>query len=264
MGLRSKQNRQGTLVSGLQWMAGCAVLLGLWQGAVWALDIAPFTLPSPWRIGARLSEDAGLLAHHGLITLTEIVVGLIAGTLAGIATALVMAVSRFGEKLIWPLVVITQALPVFAIAPLLVQWFGFGMASKIVMAGLIIYFPVASATYDGLTRTDSDLLDLGKLWGGSRFDLLRYIRFPAALPSIASGVRIAAAIAPIGAVVGEWVGSSAGLGYLMLHANARLQTDLVFAALAVLAAIALFTRFLAGRVTRRLVFWAPEHDLHRL
>ncbi|MCC0057285.1 MAG: ABC transporter permease [Rhodobiaceae bacterium] len=249
-------------VARLQWVLPLLVLIALWEAAVRVLGIAPYMLPAPSRVAARLYEDAGLLFHHGFITAFEIVLGLAVGIVAGVATATLMAITRLAERLAWPLVVATQALPVFAIAPLLVLWFGFGLGSKIVMAALIIFFPVVSATHDGLTRTDQGLIDIARLTQAPRLRVLWLLRLPAALPAMASGIRIAAAIAPIGAVVGEWVGASAGLGYLMLHANARLQTDLVFAALVILAFIAIGIRSLAGALTRRMIPWADERDIH--
>jgi len=167
-------------------------------------------------------------------------------------------------RVVLPVLVVTQALPVFAIAPLLVLWFGYGLASKVVMATLIIYFPVASGFFDGLRRTDQGLLDLADLYRSSALQRLRHFRLPAALPGLISGVRVAAAVAPIGAVVGEWVGSSAGLGFVMLHANARIQTDVMFAALFLLAAMAVALRLLVEVLTRDLVSWMPESNRQRI
>ena len=143
------------------------------------------------------------------------------------------------ERAFGPLLVASQALPVFAIAPLLVVWLGFGLASKVTMATLIIFFPVATNFLEGLRRTDPGLVDLSRLYRASPRQRLWLIRIPAALPNLAAGLRIAAAVAPIGAIVGEWVGSSPGLGLLILHANARTQTDTVFAALLVLAVMSI-------------------------
>jgi len=146
---------------------------------------------------------------------------------------------------------------VFAIAPLLVLWLGFGMASKIAMSVLIIYFPVTAAFYDGLRRTPSGWQDLAQVMGGSKWLILRHLQIPAALPALASGLRIATAVSPIGAIIGEWVGASSGLGYLMLQANARLQTDLMFAALITLSLFAVTLYLLIDHVLRRaLASWS--------
>jgi putative hydroxymethylpyrimidine transport system permease protein len=154
--------------------------------------------------------------------------------------------------------VISQAVPVFALAPLLVLWLGYGMASKVAMATLIIYFPVTTAFHDGLRRTDRGWLDLARTMNAGRWAVLRHVRIPAALPALASGLRVAAAVAPIGAIIGEWVGSSAGLGYLMLHANARMQIDVMFAALATLAFLAVALYFSVDELLRRALPWQPD------
>jgi putative hydroxymethylpyrimidine transport system permease protein len=169
-----------------------------------------------------------------------------------------MARAPLIERALGPLLVVAQALPVFAIAPLLVIWFGFGMGPKLVMSALIIFFPVATTFFEGLRRTDPGLLDLARLNHAREGDVLRLIRVPSALPSLAGGLRVAAAIAPLGAIVGEWVGSSSGLGLLMLHANARMQTDLVFAALVIVVALALALWALTGALLRRVVHWQPD------
>jgi len=235
-----------------------AGLLAVWQIAVTVLAVPAYILPTPTRIAAALAAQPAFLAHNALITGTEIVLGLIVGAALGCATALAASLFPAAGRVMLPVMVASQALPVFAIAPLLVIWFGFGLASKIVMATLIIFFPVASAFLDGLRRTDPGLLDLATIAGASRFDTLRLIRLPSALPGLASGLRVAAAVAPIGAVVGEWVGASAGLGFVMLQANARMQTDTLFAALVLLAAMALIIRAGVDLFARRLTPWVSE------
>jgi putative hydroxymethylpyrimidine transport system permease protein len=134
------------------------------------------------------------------------------------------------------------------------------MASKIAMAGLIIYFPVVTNFADGLARTDPDLLDVASISGASRLQTLHMVRLPAALPALGSGLKVAASVAPIGAVVGEWVGAAGGLGFIMLQANARSQTDRVFVALALLAAMALILRAVVDYAVARWLLWPPSRD----
>lgn len=234
------------------------VLLGLWEAAVRLMGVPAYILPGPIRIGTALWDNRAILAENAAITLGEMLLGLVCGAALGIGCALMMAASPAARRALRPVLLVAQALPVFAIAPLLVIWFGFGLASKIVMASLIIFFPVASAFHDGLARADQGLVDLGRLYGAGTAASLYHIRIPAGLPALASGLRVATAVSPIGAVVGEWVGSSAGLGYLMLYSNARMQTDMVFAALAILLAVALVLFALVDRALARLVPWAPE------
>ena len=168
-----------------------------------------------------------------------------------------MILSPLLKRWLLPVLVISQAIPVFALAPILVLWLGYGMASKVAMAVLIIYFPVTASFYAGMQRTDPDLLDLARIMGARPLAILRSIVIPSALPAFAAGVRVATAVAPIGAVVGEWVGSSGGLGFYMLHANARMQIDLMFAALTLLACVSLLLYFLIDRLLDRLIYWQP-------
>jgi putative hydroxymethylpyrimidine transport system permease protein len=233
-------------------------LMLVWEAAVRIFRPAPWIVPAPSSVFATLVEQRAYLGENALVTFSEIGIGLAIGGMLGSLVALLLIASAGARRWLLPLVVASQALPVFAIAPLLVIWLGYGLASKIAMATLIIFFPVASAFFDGLRRTDPALLDLAKLQGAGKLATLRLIRVPAALPGLASGLRVAAAAAPIGAVVGEWVGASAGLGYVMLHANARMQTDLVFAALAVLGVTAALLWFAVDAVLARLLPWSAE------
>jgi putative hydroxymethylpyrimidine transport system permease protein len=236
-------------------LAVVAAFLILWQLAISLFAPAPFLLPPPHQVLGALIENHAYLASNALITLHEMVAGLLIGSAAGVLFALLMANWRAAERLLMPMIVTTQTLPVFAVAPLLVIWFGYGLGSKIVMASLIIFFPVASAFFDGLRSVNQTWLDLSDVWGASRTQVLLKIKLPAALPSLASGLKLAATVAPIGAVVGEWAGASAGLGYVMLQANARMQTDLVFAVLLVLATTAFLLRAIVAALVDRAVFW---------
>jgi putative hydroxymethylpyrimidine transport system permease protein len=235
-----------------------AGLVALWQAVVWATAAKPWILPAPAAVAAAWIGNRGLILDHALLTLAEILLGLAAGTVLGGMSALTMAFFRPARRWLLPVLVISQAIPVFALAPILVLWLGYGMASKVAMATLIIYFPVTSAFYDGLRRTEPAWLDLAQTMDADRWATLRHVRLPAALPAFSSGLRVATAVAPIGAVVGEWVGSSAGLGHLMLHANARMQADVMFAALVTLAAMAVGLFFAVDGLLRRMLPWQPE------
>lgn len=236
-------------------------LLAAWQLLVSITGVARFILPDPLSVLTALYQRWPELMSHAGVTVTEILLGLFLGTLLGCISALVIAQYRGARLWVMPVLVVSQAIPVFALAPILVLWLGYGLASKVAMATLIIYFPVTVAFYDGLRRTEPGWLDLAQVMGGSRWRTLTRIRIPAALPALASGLRVAASVAPIGAIVGEWVGSSAGLGYLMLHANARLQVDVMFAALLVLAVFAVALYFTIDRSLRLLISWQPDKSL---
>lgn len=226
--------------------------LGLWQAVIWITGAPHFILPSPWRVAKVGFESRALIAEHALVTGTEVILGLLIGAILGALTAIQLAASPTLARLMLPLLVFTQAVPVFALAPILTLWFGYGMASKIVMAVLIIYFPVTSSFYDGLMRVTPALLDLAKTMGASNVQVMRRIKIPHALPSLASGLKLAAVYAPIGAVIGEWVGSSQGLGYLMLLANGRAKIDLMFASLIALAVLTVVLHRVVSGVADRL------------
>jgi putative hydroxymethylpyrimidine transport system permease protein len=238
-----------------------AGLLLAWQAAVLLTGAPAYILPSPAAVLRAGIANAGLLGAHAAVTAAEIAAGFLLGSALGSATAIGMARFAAVRRWVLPVVVASQAVPVFALAPVLVLWLGYGPTSKIAMAVLVIYFPVTAAFLDGLRRTEPGWLDLATVMGARGWATMRRIRIPAALPALGSGLRMAAAVAPIGAVIGEWVGSSAGLGYLMLQANARLKVDLMFAALAVLAAMGLFLFFAVDRAVRRAVPWVAESDL---
>ncbi|MGB0695113.1 MAG: ABC transporter permease [Rhodospirillaceae bacterium] len=234
------------------------ILLALWQFAHWASGGHRYLLPSPGQTFIVLFERPELLMRHAWVTFLEIILGLMLGTVLGAGAALAVDYSRALKRWLLPLLVVSQAIPVFAIAPVLVLWLGYGLASKVAMATLIIFFPVTAALLDGLRRTDPIWLDLARSMGASPRAILFQIRLPAALPALASGIRVAAAVAPIGAVVGEWVGSARGLGHLMLQANARMQVDVMFAALFVLAVFSVALYLSLDTLLRRLMPWQAD------
>ncbi len=206
--------------------------------AWWAItrftQLPPYMLPNPQAVAQALWSQSSYLFWNTLVTLAEILLGLFFGTLLGAVSALGIVFSPLLQRWLMPVLVLSQAVPVFALAPLLVLWLGFGMSSKVVMAVLVIFFPVTASFADGLRRTDLGWLDLARTMNASPWALMRHVRLPAGLPAFASGLRVATAVAPIGAIIGEWVGASAGLGYVMINANARIQTDVMFAALLIL------------------------------
>ena len=234
------------------------LLVLIWQGAIWLWAPPRYMLPAPADVVQALVRQRGFLLAQSLVTASEILIGLVSGAVFGIATALAVAAFPRTGRLIWPMVLVLQAFPVFVLAPLLVLWFGFGMTSKVVMTTIVIFFPVASAFADGLRHTDPFVLDAAALTPASHWQTLVHIRAPLALPGLISGLRVAAPLAPLGAVIGEWVGASAGLGFVMVQANARMQTDTVFAAMTILALITVFLRLAIDCLTAPLAHWARE------
>jgi putative hydroxymethylpyrimidine transport system permease protein len=233
-------------------------LLAAWEALVRATGVPSYILPPPSRVAVVMVERIDLLLEQAAWTAAEMVLGLALGLAIGGALAVVFAFSPGWRRWALPLVIVSQAIPVIALAPLLVLWLGYGMASKVAMAALVIFFPVVSTLYDGLRRTDPGWLDLARTMDATPRATLLQIRLPAALPAFASGARIAAAVAPIGAVIGEWVGASAGLGYLMTQQLARGQTPLAFAALVLLCLLGLGLYYAVDRAVRYLVPWQSQ------
>lgn len=240
---------------------GLVIFVGLiliwWASAVF-FKVPPYMLPTPPRVAEALWNGRGYLFQNTLITASEILLGLFFGLVLGAVLALVMVFSPLLQRWLMPVLVVSQSIPIFALAPILVLWFGFGISSKVIAATVVIFFPVAASFYDGLRRTETGWMELAQTMGASPYAQLRHVRLVAALPAFGSGLRVAAAVAPIGAVIGEWVGAAGGLGYVMLNANARMQTDACFAALFILSVMAVALYQVVDVVLRRILYWVPD------
>ncbi|MCE2399815.1 ABC transporter permease [Candidatus Poribacteria bacterium] len=215
------------------------VVLGIWEAIVFFKDTPHYILPPPSKIVVTLFTEHEQLLKHSLVTLQEMLFGFTLAISIGIPLAVLMFEFPVLERAFYPYVIGSQTVPVFAIAPLLVLWFGFGIASKVIMAAIIVFFAIVLNTLDGLKSTDPDTVNLFRILRANRWQILWKVRLPTALPFIFSGAKIGISISTIGAVIGEWVGSSAGLGYLMLYANGKLQISLVFSAIFCLAFLGL-------------------------
>ena len=220
-------------------LASISSIILIWQMGVWISSAPSYILPAPVDVILSFIDNWQLILEHTIVTVTEVLLGLFFGISLGFITALYLETSKKAVLFLRPVLIFSQAIPVFALAPLLTLWLGYGIISKVVMAILIIYFPVTSSFYDGLTKTPRSFLDLAQTMGSTKSRILYYIKIPAAIPSLFTGIRLAAVYAPIGATIGEWVGSSQGLGYLMLLANGRVKIDLMFASLLTLGFISI-------------------------
>lgn len=242
-------------------LALAAAALGAWElAARWdvladALSIEPFLVPSPSEIAAALWEDRALLAEDGWVTLQEIVLGFGVSLAAGLGFATLLHLSETMRRAFYPLLVASQTVPIIAIAPILVVWFGFGIGPILAIIALICFFPITVNTLDGLRAVDPDLIKLMRTLDASRARIFLRAEAPSALPYAFSGAKIAVAVAVIGAVFGEWSGSSAGLGHLMLQASAQLETARLFAAVVVLSAFAVGLFGLLTLLERRIAWW---------
>ena len=227
----------------------------LWQLVIFIFKLPPYILPTPKKVLLQLYNYRHVIFINALPTIYEATAGFILGSLIGIFAAVFVSYFQPARHWFLPILLISQALPTFVVAPLFVIWFGYGEISKIVTCILMLFFPVTSAFYDGINKTDPGFLDLAKTMNASKWQTLWQIKIPAALPALASGLRVAATFAPIGAIVGEWVGASHGLGFLMLNANARMQIDLMFAVLLIVIILTLLFYFSIDRILRKFIYW---------
>ncbi|OGO36441.1 MAG: ABC transporter permease [Chloroflexi bacterium RBG_16_57_11] len=234
----------------------------VWELVVYLRDLPPFILPPPSLVWSRLLQvlGDGTLLRHTLITLGEVLAGLVLGVC--VATGLGYAIAKWPavERLISPYVVASQSVPIVAIAPLLVIWFGPGMLSKVLICALIVFFPVLVNTVVGLHSVPEDLRDLMRSLQATRWQTFRLLEAPAALPVFLGGLRIGATLAVIGAVVGEFVGADRGLGFLINRARGQYDTALVFVALLALVVMALSLYGFVLLLERRLLSWR-ERDV---
>jgi putative hydroxymethylpyrimidine transport system permease protein len=231
------------------------LFLAIWEGFCRTTGIPAFLLPAPSRIAVTMAASGPLLLRHGFVTLWEIALGVTGAVAVAVPLALAMFALPGFERSLTPFLVTSQAVPVFALAPILVFWLGYGMASKVLVAGLVIFFPITVALLDGLKSCDPDLDDLFVLMGAPFAVRLRLLYLPQAMPWFLSGLRVGVTVSTIGAVIGEWVGAQEGLGYLMLQGNARLRTDLVFAAITVLSGMGLALWFGIGALENKFLAW---------
>jgi putative hydroxymethylpyrimidine transport system permease protein len=238
-----------------------ALLIGAWQlaassGALSSLlNIESFLVPSPAEIGESLWSNRSLLAENAWVTLREVLLGMGFALLVGLAFGVVLHFSGILRAATYPLLVASQTIPIIAIGPVLVVWFGYGIGPKLAIVALLCFFPITVNALDGLRSVDPEAVKMMRGLDASRWQTFRRLEAPTALPYAFTGTKIAVAVAFIGAVFGEWAGSSSGLGHLMLQDNAQLETARLFAAIVVLSAMAIALFGLVALAERRVVTW---------
>lgn len=245
-------------------LAVVVAAIGAWEiAARWellanALSLEPFLIPAPSDIVEALWSDRDLLAQDGWVTLQEVVLGFAISVVAGLAFATLLHLSETTRRAFYPLLVGSQTVPIIVIAPILVVWFGFGIGPKLAIIALICFFPITVNTLDGLRSVDPDLIKLMRTLDAGRLRTFVGAEAPSALPYAFSGAKIAVAVAVIGAVFGEWSGSTEGLGHLMLQASAQLETARLFAAVVVLSVFAIGLFALLTLLERRIAWWGTN------
>ncbi len=231
------------------------IILAVWESACRGLNVPDFILPPPSQILTVAVIQAPLLLPHAATTAMEVLVGILLSLMVAVPLAMIMFAHPTVENAIAPFLVASQAVPVFAIAPLLVIWLGYGIASKVLMAAVIIFFPITVSLLEGFKSCDAEFRILFQLMGAGFWKTMRLLYWPWALPHFFAGLKVGVSVATIGAVIGEWVGAQQGLGYLMIQANARLQVDLVFAAILWLSVMGLSLWIFVGFLERKVITW---------
>jgi putative hydroxymethylpyrimidine transport system permease protein len=232
-----------------------AAAVGLWELVVRAAHVADYLFPAPSAVALSLGSDRGLLAHATLVTVREIVLGYLLAIGLAFALAVVLHFSAALRRALLPILVLSQTVPTVLLAPILAILLGYGIEPKLVVVAIVCFFPIVVNAVDGLRSTDPELVRMMRTLYGTRLSIFRRVELPGALPAIFSGARVAATYAAVGAVFGEWAGSSAGLGFVILQAQPALATGRIFAAVLILSALALTLYALVTLAERLLVRW---------
>lgn len=230
-------------------------LLALWQVYVQVSQISPLFLPSPTAIVAALAQNWPIIYDNTVQTLLETVLGILLATLFGLTMAILLDVSNWMRRAIYPLLVISQTIPMIALAPLLILWIGYDIRSKLIVVIIYCFFPIAVAVADGLATVEPELINLLRSMRATRWQILWMVRLPAAMPSFFSGLRIAATYSVVGAIFGEYVGAEKGLGLYMQHAFNSFAIAQVFAAIVVTAVLSLLLFGLVSLIERIALPW---------
>lgn len=267
----TSRSEPGPTVAALRYLGGkaweylppfllLAFLLGVWEAWVRIFDTQPYVLPAPSRIWQAFLEMRGTLPEHIRTTVTESLLGLFFASVIGVALAAVIALVPLVRRVLYPILVASQTIPMVVLAPLLIVWFGFGMTPKVVVVALIGFFPIVVSTVDGLTNADREMVGLVRSMGARRLTVLRYVLVPSALPNFFAGLKLAAAYAVLGAVIGESAGASSGLGIFITRAQTAFRVDRVFVAVFVIAIVSM-ALFAAVHIAARLA--TPWMYVHR-
>ena len=219
------------------------------------MDVPSWLLPPPSAVGRSLVADRSILLPNAAVTLSEVLIGFALALISGVGIGIAIYRSPTFERVLYPIVIATQTVPVPALAPLLLVWFGPGLLSKVLVTALVGFFPIAVNTVEGLRSTDVDVVNLLRSFGAGPSRVFRLAEFPSALPAIFAGARIAVAVCVIGAVFGEFVGARAGLGYLMTRAMAQFETARLVAAIVLLSLMGVGLFALIGLAERLVLPW---------
>jgi ABC-type nitrate/sulfonate/bicarbonate transport system permease component len=231
------------------------VLLFLWEAVVRCLGIKEYILPTPTKIGQAFGGTANLLWAHSMQTVNETLLGFILAVVTGVVLAMLMGVFPIIKRTLYPLVVVSQTIPIVAVAPLLIIWFGYDLLPKVMVVALVCFFPITISLVEGLEAVDRDMVKLLSAMGASSWQVFKTVQLPGALPSFFSGLKISATYSIMGAVIGEWLGASKGLGVFMIRSMNSFLTARVFAAIVVVSFLSLIFFGLIVVLARLMMPW---------
>jgi putative hydroxymethylpyrimidine transport system permease protein len=232
--------------------------VGAWELVVRAAQVPDYLFPAPSAVVSSFGSDAGLLGRATLVTLSEIALGYLLAVAVALALAVLLHFSGALRRALLPILVLSQTVPTVLLAPILAILLGYGIRPKLVVVAIVCFFPIVVNAVDGLRSADPELVRMMRTLHGGRFAIFRRVELPGALPAIFSGARVAATYAAVGAVFGEWAGSSSGLGFVILQAQPALETARIFAAVLILSAVALALYALVTLAERLLIPWQRE------
>ena len=244
--------------SWLPTLALAVLVVALWEATIRLFNVSSYIVPAPSAIVVAMIREAWPLAAAAVVTAKEILVGFLAAAVVGIALALIVARFRLFGRALYPLIVLFQNVPKVALAPIFILWFGYDLAPKVGLIVVIAFFPVTLSILTGIEAVEPSLIALMRSVGAGPNEILIKIQMPHALPNLMAGLKIAATFSVIGAIVGEFAGASAGLGYIIQFASTQLDTALVFAALVVVSVVGVGFYYLVEYFERLVVPWAPK------
>ena len=236
------------------------VLLLLWQWLSSRATFAFWILPSPLAVLGVFREHHDLIWHHLKPTMTAAISGLLISIVVGVLTAIAMDASRIFRQIMYPYLVVSQTVPIIAVAPLIIIWFGYGISAKIFTVILVCFFPIALGLFEGFQQVQVDQIRLMKAMGASSYKCFRYLKLPSSLPGFFTGLKLAATYSVMGAVIGEWLGGSAGLGIYMTRATKSFQTAQVFAVIFVIIALSMALFGIVVALDRWFLSWRYQHQ----
>ncbi|MEN3148407.1 ABC transporter permease [Neorhizobium sp. IRAMC:178] len=247
----------GVLAKHMPAIAAAVGLVVLWQFVVWAFKIPTFMAPSPVDVAYAFQQNAGILWTNMLPTILEAFLGFVFGNLVAILLAIWFVHSSTAEKAFYPIAVFIKAIPIIALAPILVLIFGNGLAPKIIIAGLICFFPTLVNMVQGLKSASPAMLDLMRVLSASNTEILWKVRLPSSMPFLFAALKIAATSSVMGAIVAEWIGSSFGLGALIIEATYNFRSPLLYATVVIAAVLAVVLFFIVSVIEARMIRWKP-------